>query len=89
MSKPPIYEHWGTPTGREGIQRTLVEDDAQDMAFLAEGITVSDERGEHRRLTLEEANAMGIRRNVAAKDIRTGEMKPDRAGGSPIFVIKV
>lgn len=66
----------------------LVAEDAADAEFLASAIQISDEMGVMRRPTLEEANAMGIRRNVAAKDIHTGEMKAD-PGRTPIFVVKV
>jgi hypothetical protein len=82
----PIYEHWGTPEGREGIQRTLVEEDPDDALFAAVGIREVDERGNVRTLTVEELNARGVRRSVAAKNITTGEMKPSRSG--PFFIVK-
>ena len=74
-SDVPKFEHWGTPSGREGIQRTLVASDEADMGFLDDGIRIVGDDGVHRKLTVEEAESMGIRRVVAAKNVRTGEMK--------------
>lgn len=88
-SGEPVFESWGSPEGRCGIQRTLV-DDAADQQFLDEGIRMVDEHGREHKLTTEEANAMGVRRVVAAKDIRTGEMKfrDDARTSTPFFVVR-
>lgn len=89
VGKVVQYERWGTSTGREGIQRTLDSGNAQDQQFLAEGIRMVDEHGRARALTTEEANTMGIRRCVAAKDIHTGELKwREDPPSTPFFVVK-
>lgn len=88
--KRPIYESWGTAGGREGVQRTLTDENAQDRAFLDEGIRIVDDTGKARKLTPDEANAMGVRRVVAAKDIHTGEMKwrEDKPEKTAFFVVR-
>lgn len=88
-SAPTVkHERWGTSGGREGIQRTLDTNDAADMDFLEDGIRTVDEHGNTRKLTLAEAESMGIRRVVAAKNIHTGEMKWKAAPKStPIMVV--
>jgi len=73
MTKP-IYETWGSPNGRNGIQRTLLEDNEADRIF-AESFVEIDEYGTRKTFTIAELNARGIRRCVAAMDIHTGEMK--------------
>lgn len=88
MSKKPIYETWGRPDvpgARAGIQRTLVDESASDQAFLSEGICIVGDDGVERKMTTEEANRMGIRRIVAARDIRTGEL---RTSEDDFFVVK-
>lgn len=71
------YEAWGTTTGRSGIQRTLDANDQADIDFLTDGICMVDEHGNQRPLTLKEAELMGVRRVVAARDIFTGELRWD------------
>lgn len=82
----PKYERWGTSSGREGIQRTLVSSDVADTEFLKDGILIFDAGSSvGRSPTVEEAEQMGIRRIVAAKDIHTGEMKHSER--TPMMVI--
>lgn len=69
------YESWGSRDGRGGVQRTLDVNDQDDMNFLTDGIQIVDANGKARNLTLKEAEEMGIRRVVAARDIHTGVMK--------------
>lgn len=89
MTKTPRYETWGTPSGRCGIQRTLLSDNEQDQAFL-DAVKIVDEHGNERTPTTEEANAMGMRRIVASRNIVTGELKmrEDIAEGTPIFLVR-
>lgn len=88
-SAPAVkYERWGVPGGREGVQRTLDASNAADMDFLEDGIRIVDEHGNTRKLTPVEAEKMGIRRVVAAKDIRTGEMKwKEEPKSTPMMVV--
>ncbi len=65
------YEQWSTSAGRSGIQRTLDSANAQDQAFLDEGIQILDENGNVRSPTFEEAEQIGVRRIVAARDIHS------------------
>lgn len=69
------YEEWGSAGGRSGIQRTLNRNDEQDQAFLEDGIRIIEADGTERGLTFEEAEKMGIRRCVAARDIHTGKLR--------------
>lgn len=81
----PIYETWGTATGRGGIQRTLDPASAEDRAFL-DAVTIIDEDGTERHPSIEEANAMGMRRVVASRNILTGELKVREE--LPVFVVR-
>jgi hypothetical protein len=69
------YEAWESSGGRSGIQRTLDPADQADRDFLEFGIRMVDAHGNTRPLSFKEAEQMGVRRSVAARDIRTGEMK--------------
>ena len=87
--KKPIYERWGSADGREGIQRTLLDQDQADQEFLTHGIRIVDEHGNARRLTTEEANALGVRRCVAAKNLMTGELEPSGSrSGTVLMTVK-
>ena len=82
------YERWGTPSGREGIQRTLDPANEDDLAFV-DGVRIFEEDGTERKLTVAEANAMGVRRCVAAKDIHTGKMRwREEQQNTPIYNVK-
>lgn len=87
-SAPTVkYERWGVPGGREGVQRTLDASNAADMDFLEDGIRIVDEHGVSLKLTLDQAERMGIR-IVAAKDIHTGEMKwKEESSSTPVIVV--
>lgn len=64
-----IYEEWRGQLGRGGLQRTLDRNDAVDVAFLSDSVSMVDEHGNERPMTIDEANRMRVRRIVTARKI--------------------
>ena len=69
FAKGLSYEEWRGQLGRGGLQRALDRNDAVDMAFLSDSVSMVDEHGNERPMTIDEANRMRVRRIATARKI--------------------